>query len=88
MKIMDKICGLVMILSCVAVLQGSIGCQKIDHTPNYWNVSKPRYVECSCPCSQVLSDNKGQCTQCGHYGNPERGAITKRVTVDLGFANN
>lgn len=72
----------------VAKLHGAIGCQKIEHTVNYWNVSKPKFVQCSCPCNTIVTDFRGQCTQCGHYGSSNRGEISKRVLAEYGLAHN
>ncbi len=73
-----------LILGCFAILDGAIGCQKIIHTPDYWNVSEPQFQDCKCPCRQVSTD-RGRCFACGHYGNPDRGEITARV---LGVQDN
>lgn len=88
MKLVCKIRFFLMLLLYITTLQGAIGCKKIEHTVNYWNTSKPQYVSCSCPCNNVVTDYRGQCTQCGHYGRPDRGAISRRILAEQGVAHN
>ena len=72
-----------LILAYFTGLYGVVGCQKFEHNPNYWNVVKPRFVKCSCPCNMIVGDNRGECRQCGHLGNPNRGMIAKRVQASF-----
>lgn len=88
MNLVYKMSFFLMTSLCVFPLQGAIGCKKIEHTVNYWNASKPQYVSCSCPCNNVAPDYRGQCMQCGHFGRPDRGAISRRVLADQGIAYN
>ena len=82
-----KISLFLMFLLYIGAVQASIGCKKIEHTVNYWNVSKPQFIKCSCPCNNVVSSDRGQCTQCGHFGRPDRGEISKRVLAEQGIAH-
>jgi len=59
-------------------LNGAIGCQSFEHTPDRWDVSVPIYQECGCACRQT-GTNKGLCDLCGHYGDPDRGVKTARI---------
>ena len=77
------VCLLLCLLNYNFNLNSAIGCQSFEHTIDSWNISKPIYQECDCPCRQVDFSNRGQCYLCGHYGNPERGAISARVLAGV-----
>jgi hypothetical protein len=62
------------------MLPAAIGCQKTGNW--FYPNTLPHYVKCDCPCSQV-SDRKGTCDKCGHYGDPNRGQIMQRVMADM-----
>lgn len=82
MKTISKFCLFLIFSLYLTILRGAIGCKKIEHTVNYWNVSKPQFVKCSCACNNITPDYRGQCTQCGHYGRPDRGEISRRVLAE------
>ncbi|OGB83911.1 hypothetical protein A3F66_02410 [candidate division TM6 bacterium RIFCSPHIGHO2_12_FULL_32_22] len=57
-------------------LDGSVGCMSRDYyCPGGCKCKDDyHYVECSCPCVNILSD-RGRCRRCDHYGDPNRGVI-------------
>ena len=73
-----KIRFFLVLLCYINTLQGAIGCQLANYTPDHWDVSLLQYQKCSCPCRNVLSA-RGRCSKCKHYGDPRRGEITKAV---------
>jgi hypothetical protein len=78
---------------CVAMrmIKASVGCMD---TKYYSECSvddcipkkgkKLLYVACSCPCTSI-SITAGTCKRCGHYGNPERGAINALQKLEYSF---
>lgn len=66
-------------------LFGAFGCQYTPYTPDSYDVTNPQPQSCNCSCMHIL-DDKGTCQACGHYGNPDRGIITKKILDELGLS--
>lgn len=85
MQLNLKIRILLILMLNASCLKGAIGCQSILHSPSFWSVVDPVYVRCDCPCRHI-SGPKGQCLDCGHYGDPNRGEVTRRVLEQYDIA--
>lgn len=63
-------------------LGSAVGCMD-----NSYHMTKPcdrkelRYKRCNCPCRKIVNQ-KGLCLDCGHIGNPSRGEINSRQTLE------
>lgn len=71
---------LFIVISYNTQLFSAIGCMSYPHSIDKSEHELYRPVACNCPC-QRISPDRGECSDCRHFGNPDRGF--RSVNQDL-----